>query len=207
MRTRRLAVAAAGVGAAVLAAAGITYASIDESKPQSPPVQQAAPPVQPAVPAAPPAPAAPAAPAAQQAAPAEAVEGGGGAGGGRDEGRDRDDRGREGRDREGRDREEGGRGHRGEGRIYFNERTYSASSEGCITAASGLGARSFSIYNDSRRTVEVFRGFSCDNGGPVATVGPHSSTNGVAARSGHGVAFGHDGVVGSFRVIREYDEW
>ncbi|WP_406476990.1 hypothetical protein [Streptomyces sp. NBC_01615] len=110
---------------------------------------------------------------------------------------------------EGRDREGGGRGygHREEGRIDFNERTYSAAAEGCITAASGLGSSSFNVFNDSWKTVEIFRGFACDNGGPVATVGPHGATHGVVTRTVHGGLFGDDGVVGSFRVIGDHDEW
>ncbi|MDH6124627.1 hypothetical protein [Kitasatospora sp. GP82] len=190
MRTRTLAVAAAG-SATVLVATGITYASDAGSAPASPSVQWAARSVQPATPAA-------------------ATSGGGSASGEKDEGRDRKGGGRaSGEKDEGRDREGGGRGygHKEEGRIYFNERTYSASTEGCITAASGLGASSFSVFNDSRKTVEVFRGFNCDNGAPVATVSPHGETNGVVTRTVHGGVFGDEGVVGSFRVIGDYDEW
>ncbi|MFC7265438.1 hypothetical protein [Streptomyces lutosisoli] len=177
---RTFAVAAAGVGAAALAAIGITYTSTAGSAPAAPsahwasaPPQQAAPPV-------------------QRAAPAAAPSGGGSASGTKDEGR-----------------EGGGRGygHREEGRIEFNERTYSADVEGCIPAASGLGSSSFSVFNDSRKTVEIFRGFACDNGSPVATVGPHGATYGVVTRTVHGGVFGDDGVVGSFRVIRDHDEW
>ncbi|MGW2248672.1 hypothetical protein ACWCXH_00500 [Kitasatospora sp. NPDC001660] len=194
MRTRILAVAAAGAGAATLAATGITYALIAGSASASPSVEQAAQPVQQAAPA-PPSVEQAAQPVEQAApaAPAAAVEGGG-------ESREK----REGHDRQGGGR---GRGHEEAGRIYFNERTYSASSEGCITAASGLGSTSFSIFNDSRKTVEVFRGFSCDNGAPVATVGPYGATNGVVTSTVHGGVFGDDGAVGSFRVIGEHDEW
>ncbi|WGD42743.1 hypothetical protein [Streptomyces cathayae] len=193
MPTRTFAVAAAGVGAAVLAATGITYASTSGSAPASPSVHQAA------------ASAQRAAEPVQRAAPAAAPANGGSASGEKkDEGRDR-----EGGDREGGDREGGGRGygHKEEGKIYFNERVYSASAEGCVTAASGLGSSSFNVFNDSRRTVEVFRGLTCDNGAPVATVGPHGATNGVVTRTVHGSLFGDDGVVGSFRVLGDYDEW
>lgn len=83
--------------------------------------------------------------------------------------------------------------------------------EGCIPAASGLGSTSFSIDNDSDATVEVYRGFNCDNGAPVATVGPYGATYGVAPRTGQeggqGGVFVDDGVVGSFRVIHDHDEW
>ncbi|WGD38752.1 hypothetical protein [Streptomyces cathayae] len=54
---------------------------------------------------------------------------------------------------------------------------------------SGLGSRSLNIRNDSRRTVEVFRGATCDNGAPIATVGPHSSSNGVHPRHVEGGIF------------------
>ncbi|MFF2149442.1 hypothetical protein [Kitasatospora sp. NPDC058190] len=275
MLTRTLTVAAAGIGATVLAATGITYASPSGSTSVLPSVQQ--PTAQPGQPAAPP---------AQQAAPAPAPaaaaagggsaggeknaggghdngghdngggggrdnggrdngggggggrDNGGGGGGGRDnggggggrdnggggggregggregggrEGGGREGGGREGGGREGGGREGGGRGHHKEGRIFINERTYSAGTEGCITAASGLGARSFNIRNESWRTVEVFRGFNCDNGGPVAVVGPHSSNNGVRARGLDEDEWGGDwdceGVVGSFRVIGHHREW
>ncbi|MEU2925929.1 hypothetical protein ABZ636_12930 [Streptomyces sp. NPDC007251] len=78
--------------------------------------------------------------------------------------------------------------------------------------ASGLGAHSFNVLNESWRTVEVFRGFNCDGGPPIATVGPRSETFGVVPRD-HGDGgdgefgfhgdggFGHHGVVGSFRVV------
>lgn len=188
MPTRTFAVAAAGVGAAVLAVTGITYASTSGSAPASPSVHQAA------------ASAQRAAEPVQRAAPAAPPANGGSASGEKKD---------EGRDREGRDREGGGRGygHKEEGKIYFNERVYSASAEGCVTAASGLGSSSFNVFNDSRRTVEVFRGLTCDNGAPVATVGPHGATNGVVTRTVHGSLFGDDGVVGSFRVLGDYDEW
>ncbi|MFG2917297.1 hypothetical protein ACGF0D_30960 [Kitasatospora sp. NPDC048298] len=195
MRTRTLVVAAAGVGAAALATTGITYALTTGSTPASPPVQRVAQPAQPAAPA-PPA-VQPAAEPVEQAAPAAAASGGGSESGEQHEGGDRHDGGR-------------GHGHEEAGRIYFNERTYSADAEGCITAASGLGSTSFSIFNDSRKIVEVYRGFSCDNGGPVATVGPYGATNGVVTRTAHGGAYGGlfgGGAVGSFRVIGDRYEW
>ncbi|GGJ43890.1 hypothetical protein [Streptomyces brasiliensis] len=196
MPTRTFAVAAAGVGAAVLAATAIAYTSTAGAAPASPTVHQAA---RPAHKAAPPAhqaapPAHRAAPPVQRAAPAAAPAGSGSASGEKTEGRDREGGGR-------------GQGHEDAGRIYFNEREYSATADGCITAASGLGSSSFSIFNDSRKTVEVYRGFTCDNGAPVATVGPHGDTNGVVTRTVHGGVFGDDGVVGSFRVIGDHDEW
>ncbi|WP_329526961.1 hypothetical protein [Streptomyces sp. NBC_01462] len=204
MPTRTFAVAAA-VGAAAFATTGITYASPTESTQAAPSVQRAVSTVQKAAP-----PVRKAAPSAKKAVPATPPLDGGTASRNKGEGG-------EGGDREGGDR--GGRGsdHEGPGYIYFNERTYSGSIEGCIAAASGLGANSFSIYNDSRRTVEVYRGFNCNGGSPVATVGPHGATHGVVTSPVNGDAFGtdaliagamfgDDGVVGSFRVIRD-DEW
>ncbi len=190
MRTRTIAVAAAGVGAALLTASGITYAMTSGSAPASASAHKAAVSVRPA------------AKPVQQAAPAPARPVAGSANeekGG--------DRGGEGRDREGGGRD---RGHRDEGRVYFNDRAYSAAADGCITAASGLGSSSFNVFNDSWKTVEVFRGFTCDNGAPVATVGPHGDTNGVVTRTVNGgLMFGDDGVVGSFRVLNGHDddEW
>ncbi|MFD4238466.1 hypothetical protein [Streptomyces sp. NPDC058542] len=88
-----------------------------------------------------------------------------------------------------------------EGRIHINERSYSAASDGCTIAVSGLGARSFNIRNDTNKTVEVFRGATCDNGAPIATVGPHSTSNGVKPHWVDGGLYVEDGVVGSFRVV------
>ncbi|MGW3042343.1 hypothetical protein ACWC9T_20440 [Kitasatospora sp. NPDC001159] len=192
MRTRTLALAAAGVSAAALAATGITYTLTAGSTSASPSVRQPAQPVRQAAPAHPSVQSAPQS--VQQAAPAAAASGGGSENAEKHEDHDRRGGGH-------------GHGHEGAGRIYFNERSYSASDEGCITAASGLGSSSFSIFNDSPKVVEVFRGFSCDNGGPVATVGPYGATNGVATRTGHGRMFGDNGAVGSFRVIGDRDEW
>ncbi|MFB6946133.1 hypothetical protein [Streptomyces sp. NPDC056305] len=176
------------------------------------------------------APAAPAPPIVQQAAipapapaavPDGAADTGKGNGGRGDEGRG-DDEGRGGEGGRGGDdrgygegRGGGGRGYgegrdrrEREGRIQFNERTYSATPGGCITAASGLGSTSFNVYNDSWRTVEVFSGATCDNGAPVATVGPHGATNGVFPRRVEGGIFVPDGVGASFRVIGhdDYDD-
>ncbi|MEU9440929.1 hypothetical protein AB0D42_08390 [Streptomyces sp. NPDC048304] len=91
-----------------------------------------------------------------------------------------------------------------EGRIQINERSYSPRQSDCITVISGLGARTLNIRNDSHRTVEVFRGVVCDNGAPVATVGPDSSSYGL--RPGHveGIDIKH-GVVASFRVVNHWD--
>ncbi|WP_406378721.1 hypothetical protein [Streptomyces sp. NBC_01618] len=186
MATRSTVVTAAVAAAAALAATGITYASAATSEPA-----QAAPVVQQQ-----------AAPAVQQApAPVTALEGGDGGGGKGNGG----DEGNEGRGNEGRGNEEG-RGHNEgrrhyEGRIHINERTYSDERGGCITVVSGLGSKSLNIRNDSRRTIEVFRGATCDNGAPIATVGPHSSSDGVFPGHVRGGVWVKNGVVGSFRVI------
>ncbi|MFJ5724507.1 hypothetical protein [Streptomyces sp. NPDC093149] len=177
MVTRSTVVTAAVAAAAALAATGITYASAATSEPA-----QAAPVVQ------------------QAAAPVSALTGG-------DSGKGNEGKGNEGRGEEGRG--EGGRGferrgheeERFEGRIHINERTYSDERGGCITVVSGLGSKSLNIRNDSRRTVEVFRGATCDNGAPIATVGPHSSSDGVFPGHVRGGVWVRDGVVGSFRVI------
>ncbi|MFF3783621.1 hypothetical protein [Streptomyces sp. NPDC001933] len=128
---------------------------------------------------------------------------GGGRGGYGDEGGGRGGYGDEGGGRGGRDR---GYDRKREEKIYFNEREYSAYPGGCVPAASGLGSSSFSIYNNSRHAVEVFRGFACDGGAPVATVGPYGSTYGVVTPDVHGGGFIRNGVAGSFRVIGR-DEW
>ncbi|MER6125828.1 hypothetical protein ABT173_25010 [Streptomyces sp. NPDC001795] len=183
MPTRTFIVTAAAVTAAVLAATGIiTYASTAGSAEAAPVARRAAPPVQRA------------APTVKRAAPAPVPAPVGGAAGKADE-----RRGREGGDH--------GYGRRYEGRIYFNDRVFSAAIDGCVPAASGLGSNSFNIFNDSKEIVEVFRGFTCDNGAPVATVGPFGATNGVVTRTVSGGVFGDDGVVGSFRVVGHFDEW
>lgn len=101
----------------------------------------------------------------------------------------------------------GGWGHEDWGRIEINERSYSAHPGDCVTVISGLGARTLNIRNDSRKTVEVFRGVVCDNGAPVATVGPRSSAEGVRVGHVDGIRI-KDGVVASFRVVRHFDgDW
>ncbi|MFE7400033.1 hypothetical protein [Streptomyces sp. NPDC057557] len=132
----------------------------------------------------------------QATAPVSALDGDTGKG---NEGKGNDDRGYDD------DRGHGDRDYY-EGRIQINERTYSDDPGGCITVVSGLGSNSFNIRNDSRRTIEVFRGVTCDNGAPIATVGPHSSSDGVIPGHVRGGVFVRDGVVGSFRVLsRHYD--
>ncbi|MFE7978251.1 hypothetical protein [Streptomyces shenzhenensis] len=176
LMTRSTAVTAGIAAAAALTATGITYASAS-----SVPAQ--------------------AAPAALQAAPAPAqAPFGGNVGKGNKE--ENEEKGEKGENEENEGRE--GKGKRfEEGRIHINERTYSSHPDGCITVVSGLGAKTLNIRNDSRKTVEVFRGAVCDNGAPIATVGPHSSSNGVKPHETEGVHV-KKGVLASFRVIKEH---
>ncbi|MGI5440226.1 hypothetical protein ACQEV4_23410 [Streptomyces shenzhenensis] len=197
LMTRSTAVTAGIVAAAALTATGITYASAASEPGQVAPVAPVALPAAPA-----PAPAqAPFGTTAQApfGTTAQAPFGttaqapfGGNVGKGNNE---------ENEENEGRE----GKGKRfEEGRIHINERTYSSHPDGCITVISGLGAKTLNIRNESRRTVEVFRGAVCDNGAPIATVGPHSSNNGVKPHETEGVHV-KEGVLGSFRVIRHHE--
>ncbi|GHF79757.1 hypothetical protein [Streptomyces thermodiastaticus] len=95
------------------------------------------------------------------------------------------------------------RKHHREGWIHVNERSYSAHPSGCITVISGLGSKTLNIRNDSHKTVEVFRGATCDNGAPIATVGPHSTSNGVDPGKFDSVKV-KDGVIGSFRIVHDH---
>ncbi|MER7467027.1 hypothetical protein [Streptomyces sp. NPDC097981] len=111
-----------------------------------------------------------------------------------------------------------GREHH-KGRIQINERSFSSHPGDCITVISGLGARTLNIRNDSRSTVEVFRGAVCDNGAPIAVVGPHSQSDGVNPGHRHDkegkegkegkedkeAVEVENGVVGSFRVIERHE--
>ncbi|MGW0630625.1 hypothetical protein [Streptomyces sp. NPDC002758] len=192
MKTPRSMIVTAAVAAAAgLAATGITYASA-----ASAPVPQQAP-------------AAAEAPAAAAAAPF---------GGNSGQGNNNESKGNEGYGNEGNQGYQGNKGNKGnnneknfkreyheEGRIHVNERSYSSRAGDCITVLSGLGAKTLNIRNDSRRTVEVFRGAVCDNGAPVAVVGPHSQSDGVIVRHTEGIHV-KDGVVGSFRVIKHFGD-
>ncbi|MFF9073215.1 hypothetical protein ACF1BP_18240 [Streptomyces sp. NPDC014735] len=179
MVTRSTMVTAAVAAAAAVAATGITYASAATSGQ----VQ--------------------AAPVVQQAAPVSVPEGG-------DSGKGNEGKGNEGRGNEGRghggghEKKRHHRHHHFEGRIHINERTYSDERGGCVTVISGLGSKSLNIRNESHRTIEVFRGVTCDNGSPIATVGPWSSTDGVRPGRVKGGVRVENGVVGSFRVIERY---
>ncbi|WP_406500011.1 hypothetical protein OG936_36265 [Streptomyces sp. NBC_00846] len=193
--TRSHAIATAVATAAVLTATGITYAT-------AVPAPQAQ------------------AQVATDTIPAQTLMGGEGGNNGKgNEGNERGGNERGGNERGGNERE--GRRHY-EGRIHINEREYSGRPDGCITVVSGLGAKSFNIRNESRNEVEVFRGAVCDNGAPIATVGPRSSANNVRPGKDEDENFekGEDhgkkhhemnggvkvknGVIASFRVVKRH---
>ncbi|WP_225076739.1 hypothetical protein [Streptomyces sp. CoT10] len=199
--TRSHAVAAAVAAAAALVATGITYATAATE-----PVAQTVPAVVKQAPA--PAHAPMDGMSGQGQGQGQGGERGGGGGrGGYEGGGERGGGGGRGGNERGGERggERGERGERGRhrevGRIFINERSYSARPDGCITVVSGLGSKSLNIRNDSRRGVEVFRGATCDNGAPIATVGPCSEANGVKPGRVHGGVRVKDGVVASFRVV------
>ncbi|MGW9033120.1 hypothetical protein ACWGQ5_56350 [Streptomyces sp. NPDC055722] len=97
-------------------------------------------------------------------------------------------------------------GPKKEGRIWVNERSYLAQQDSCITVM-GVGATSFNVRNDSRsKLVDVFNGAVCDDGAPLATVGPKSSTNGLLPSTTatifvHGSPNVTNVPVASFRVL------
>ncbi|MFB6960398.1 hypothetical protein ACFCYB_26090 [Streptomyces sp. NPDC056309] len=176
--TRSKVVTAAVAAAAALAVTGITYATAAPAPEAAPAVVQQVP------------------------VPAQAPMGGEGGQGGQGKGNEGGGRGGE-QGEQGERGEQGKRRHHEIGRIFINERSFSAHPDGCITVVSGLGSKSFNIRNDSKRTVEFFRGATCDNGAPVATVGPHSEANGVKVHHTEGIHV-KDGVVGSFRVVKRH---
>ncbi|WP_086694052.1 hypothetical protein [Streptomyces recifensis] len=185
MKLRSTVITAAVSAAAAMAATGITYAS-----------------------------AAPAA--APQEAPAAVAAASGGSGqGGTAKGNpggnsNSNSKGNEGKGNEGNDwdddddNNEGGGGDY-KGRIQINERSYSTHPGDCITVVSGLGAKTLNVRNESRKAVEVFRGAVCDNGAPIATVGPHSSSYGVKPGWTKGIDI-DKGVVASFRVVKRHHD-
>jgi hypothetical protein len=169
-KPRSTAVTAAVAFAAALAASGITYASAASEQ-----VAQT--------------------PAPRLAVPPQAPMGG-------DVPPDPNSKGNEGRvnlNNEGRHHEHEGREHEEEGRIRINERTYSSRPGDCITVLLMAPATSLNISNDSRKTVEVFNGPVCDNGSPLAVVGPHDTAFNVTPTIIAGPPGGP--LVASFRVI------
>ncbi|MFE0348799.1 hypothetical protein [Streptomyces griseoluteus] len=190
MKLRSTVITAAVSAAAAMAATGITYAS--------------------AAPAPAPASAPHAAPAAVAAVTGGSGQGGtvkGNGGGNSNNNSNNNSKGNEGKGNEGNDRDDDDNEGRGgyEGRIQINERSYSTHPGDCITVVSGLGAKSLNIRNESRKGVEVFRGAVCDNGAPIATVGPHSSSYGVHPGCVEGLDI-DKGVVASFRVVKRHHD-
>ncbi|MFF9391866.1 hypothetical protein [Streptomyces griseoluteus] len=188
MKLRSTVITAAVSAAAAMAATGITYAS---AAPASAPQE---------------------APAAVAAASGGSGQGGtakGNAGGNSNSNGNSNSKGNEGKGNEGNDwddddNNEGGGGDY-KGRIQINERSYSTHPGDCITVVSGLGAKTLNIRNESRKAVEVFRGAVCDNGAPIATVGPHSSSYGVKPGWTKGIDI-DNGVVASFRVVKRHHD-
>jgi hypothetical protein len=180
MKLRSTMVTAGVSAAAALAATGITYASAGTaSAPQE-------------------VPAAVAAPTGGDSGNSKGDEGKG------SEGKGNEGKGNEGRGYEGKGNDRGD-DYGDEGRIQINERSYSTHAGDCITVVSGLGAKTLNIRNDSRKTVEVFRGAVCDNGAPIATVGRHSSSYGVRPGCVEGIDV-DEGVVASFRVTKSHHD-
>lgn len=174
MRTRTITVIAASVGVAVATATGVTYASSAlESTPKSTPPKSAPIVVEKPAPAA--------------GAPAAAPLGGTGAHEEHDARRREDNQ------------------HHNQGRIFINERSYGADPGSCIAVVNineaVFGANSFNIRNESDKTVEFFSGVTCDNGAPLAVVGPHSSNTSVAGVTAAAGTLR----VGSFRVIDHHN--
>ncbi|MDX3690041.1 hypothetical protein PV726_06745 [Streptomyces europaeiscabiei] len=186
MRTRKATVIAASVGVAVAAATGVTYASSAlESAPRSASI------VQDAAPVAPRGGNGTGTEAGSNAATAPADAGSKESWSGKKS---------EGRGENRGDNHWGNRGDGHEdGQVMINERTYAAEPGSCIAVVNAgngqIAADSFNIRNDSDKTVEFFAGITCDNGAPVATVGPHSSTSAVEGDNAGSL------LVGSFRVF------
>ncbi|MFF3941034.1 hypothetical protein [Streptomyces phaeofaciens] len=186
MRTRTIAVVAASVGVVATAATGVTYAnSIPNSAAKSAPQS---------------------APAVQDVAPVGASFGGDS--GSSDSDSYRRDDSRQDSSRQDGSRQDGSR-QQEDGRIQVNERSYSADPGTCIAVVNvlngGLGAVTFNVRNDSKRTVEFFNGITCDNGAPAATVGPGSSTNSLPGLTTTPVNGLPGLIVGSFRVVGSND--
>ncbi|MFI7501827.1 hypothetical protein ACIBVL_25755 [Streptomyces sp. NPDC049687] len=86
------------------------------------------------------------------------------------------------------------------GRIFVNERTFSAE-QGVCTAVISSPATSFNVRNDSDKTVEFFTGITCDNGAAIATIGPQNSSSAIAGTPVLDAAVVPFALVGSFRAI------
>jgi hypothetical protein len=175
-RKRAVVAIAASVGITALAATCVNYASASSSVPKS-------------------------APSVQDAAASVPLGGDGQTNlGGDGQARDRD---RNDRDRNDHDRNDRGRNDH-DGRIHVNERTYSAE-PGVCTAVISSPASTFNVRNESDRTVEFFRGITCDEGAPIATIGPRGSSSGIAGTTVLNPALAPFALVGSFRAIDAVD--
>ncbi|MET9762285.1 hypothetical protein ABZ016_25075 [Streptomyces sp. NPDC006372] len=92
------------------------------------------------------------------------------------------------------------RNNNDDGRVFVNERTYSAD-PGVCTAVISSPATSFNVRNESDKTIEFFTGITCDNGAAIATIGPRNSSSvipGTTVFDGAVVPFA---LVGSFRAV------
>lgn len=187
-------VIAASVGVAVATATGVTYASSAlESAPESAPITKDA------------------APAPPRGGNGTGTNAGSNAAAdaGRNDSWGGSRKGNEGQGNEGRgenrgdnrrdDDEDDRRDDEHDGHVMINERTYGAEPGSCIAVVNVnqqlIGATTFNIRNESKKTVEFFNGITCDNGSPAATVGPHSSTTSIEGENRGNL------ILGSFRVI------
>ncbi|MFJ4031221.1 hypothetical protein [Streptomyces griseoluteus] len=187
MKLRSTVITAAVSAAAAMAATGITYASAaPAAAPQEAPAAVAA-----------------ASGGSGQGGTAKGNPGGNSNSNGNSNSKGNEGKGNEGNDWDDDDNEGGGGDYKG--RIQINERSYSTHPGDCITVVSGLGAKTLNVRNESRKAVEVFRGAVCDNGAPIATVGPHSSSYGVKPGWSEGIDI-DNGVVASFRVVKRHHD-
>lgn len=86
------------------------------------------------------------------------------------------------------------------GRIHVNERTFAAE-PGVCTAVISSPATSFNVLNESDRTIEFFRGITCDNGSAIAKIGPRNSSSAIEGTRVLDAAAAPFALVGSFRAI------
>ncbi|WP_086693776.1 hypothetical protein [Streptomyces recifensis] len=189
MKLRSTVITAAVSAAAAMAATGITYASAaPAAAPQEAPAAVAA-----------------ASGGSGQGGTAKGNPGGNSSSNGNSNSKGNEGKGNEGNDWDDDDDNNEGGGGDYKGRIQINERSYSTHPGDCITVVSGLGAKTLNVRNESRKAVEVFRGAVCDNGAPIATVGPHSSSYGVKPGWSEGIDI-DNGVVASFRVVKRHHD-
>ncbi|MEV6835468.1 hypothetical protein AB0N17_13285 [Streptomyces sp. NPDC051133] len=100
------------------------------------------------------------------------------------------------------------REHHEEGRIQINERSYSSHPGECVAVVLRFPATGMNIFNDSHRDVDVFSGDVCDNGAPIAHVGPDDTSYNVIAQNpgdGNCVPTPMTPCLASFRVVHKRD--